>query len=276
MKKITIKNYKEFSENELKSITLTEDEEDEGMLMLDINGGGMFVEGIPIILVGKYGPSKYTFKLDQKDSRKLKYFKGFVRHFTYVIVKKIVQKSKELYGRALTKKDIKAKLKPVIDEKGGIAIKMRDIHRGKYKEMSTRVVELQDGKEKLIRGMTVRSFIKKYASGTKFTPIYLIDSVLCGRRRIEVVICAYELKVEKTYPKKRKIFTYSDDEEESDQEYAFEEEPPAKPVEKKEKVKEEKKEAAKEEKKGNDIKEEKNVDEESDMEEDVFDGEDFI
>jgi hypothetical protein len=276
MSKIIIKKFDKFTESELRSITLTEDEEDEMVLILDINGGGMFVEGIPVILTGKYGPGVYGFKLDDTNKKKHKYFKGFIRHLKHVIAKRIVSKSKELYGKSFDKKTIKSKMTKIIDDKNIIAIKLRNAKMGKYREMTTRIVETKGSKEELIRGMCIRSFIKKYPIGTKFIPIYLIDSVRCERNKIDIIVGAYELKVDKLSPKKKKkIFTYSDDEEESDQEYAEEDETHKQPDVKKEKQqkpvkKEEKEEKGEQEEEGESIFEDEVSDDET------FDGADFV
>jgi hypothetical protein len=286
MSKIIIKKFNKFTESELRSITLTEDEEDEMVLILDINGGGMFVEGIPVISTGKYGPGVYGFKLDDTDKKKLKYFKGFIRHLKHVIAKRIVSKSKELYGKSFDKKTIKSKMTKIIDDKNIIAIKLRNAKMGKYREMTTRIVETKGSKEELIRGMCVRSFIKKYPIGTKFIPIYLIDSVRCERNKIDIIVGAYELKVDKLSPKKKKkIFTYSDDEEESDQEYAEEDEVPKQVVEKNEPVKKpEKKNRKQDEEKREDQEEQGEQEEEGESifeeedasDDETFDGADFV
>jgi len=232
MSDFKIRKYNKITEKEKRAITLTEDPEDEGVLDLNMDGIGLFVEGIPIILIGKDGPGKYAFKLDQTDKKNLSYFKGFIRHLQYMVTKLVSLKSKSLYRKSLNRASIKGMLRSIVGEKDKISIRLRNTRRKKHREMVARIVESVElkedekisTKEQLIRGITVASFMKKYESGTKFTPIYLFDQVICRKRSIEITTGVYELKVEKAAKeRRRKIFNYSDSGEESDQEYAYEE-----------------------------------------------------
>ena len=239
------RDYKAFTEEDLRSISLDQDDTDECLLTLNIDGKDMLVIGHPIILKKKDGPGGYVFKLDDTDKKGISYFCSFMRHLKYVISKKIALISKQLYRKSLTRKTIKDMTIPIVksvctvDPKTGkliinnhtISIKMTNIKRNKHREMATKIIETEsDGNtktEKIIPGVTVNSFIKKYPPGTKFIPIYLIDSVILKRRSITIDVGLYELKaVDIVTKKKKKIFTYSDSEEdESDQEsYLIDEE----------------------------------------------------
>ena len=228
MSDIDIRYFKDIPEEELRKITLTEDEEDESFLELNINGNGLFVIGTPVILMGKSSPGRYSFQLDTnaEDHEQFTEFIGFLR---YLIIKGIVSKSKSLYRKSLTRSEIKKKLSHIVED-GRITVKLKNVRRRKVKELITRIVEIKktnsgNEREELIRGVTVSSFVKKYPSGTRFIPIYLIDSVICKRKSIEIMIGAYELKVEKVGKRKKQRYTHSDSDDDKPYEFEYEEEP---------------------------------------------------
>jgi len=229
-----VKNYKEFTEEDLRSkISLRQDEKKVSKLMIDYNHGkqnnGLYVEGSPIKFVRKNGPGSFMFKLDGTDKEN-KHFKSYVRHLIYILSKKMTPLFKDLYEKSKSRKNIALMMNRIIDKDGAMCIRLRETLYTKnrsdinsqIKELCTKIVEVISGKSIRKHGVNFKNFIKYYRAGTKFVPIYLFDSLKCSKNTIKITVALYELRKvnHEIVNKKRRVFNYSDSEEDdSDHDY---------------------------------------------------------
>jgi len=245
-----IKDYNNFPEEEIKSISLTTDNHKDDQQYIYLNGKSLYVNGTNIIFVKKISPSKFRFRLDQTNAKTYKHFRGFIRHLTDTLSKKISAKSKDLIGKHLGKKKIKKVIfKPFIDEQGYITVHMHDLVRSVRggvetdKTLGTSVIE----NDTPLTGVSTSTFSKKFKRGTVFKPQYLIDYVNVDYKSIQLIVSLIRLELlspqENSVPKKKKTIYHYSDEDDSDQDYVEEEEVKVKeePLLKKEEIKEEKK-----------------------------------
>jgi hypothetical protein len=237
----TIKDYNDFPESELKSISLISNNYKEEQQDIYLGNKSLYVNGTDIIFVKKISPCKFKFKLDKTDEKKYKHFLGFIRHLTDSLSKKISDKSKDLIGKHLGKKKIKKIIfRPFIDKDDNIVVHMHDIIRSVRgnkgdadKILGTTILD----KNIPIVGVSTKSFSSKFKRGTVFRPQYLLDYINVDYKSVNLVVSLIKLDVisqqHDSVPVKKKIVYHYSDDDDSDQDY-LENEVDKKEVDKKE------------------------------------------
>jgi len=253
-----IKPFDKFPEKEIKSIILKPGD-DERVQYLYLDDKNIIIKGIiPISVVKKVGPNVFKFKVSSENIKKYRHFQSFFnKHIIDALAGKLYKRSDLLYGRHISKKAIVSMFTPIVDKDGFMYLYMYNkktytkrggettekLATGIFEDTRTTEGEKEIIKVEKVSGVTVSNFVRKYKKGATFVPSYLLDRLVLRRDSINFIVTPYQLKIVPSKKKKRRVYTYSDDEDSDQEEYLSDVE-----VEKKkEEVKEEVKEEAKEE-----------------------------
>lgn len=202
--------------------------------------------------------SKFAFALIPENTKDNKKFKSFNRHLIDAIAKQLSTISKSIYGKFKYKKYFKELITPIVDDKGNMYIDLYDSERVGKRSVSlacsiNSIIDKEEiseedamkNKQSYIRagisvfrkkvggkwvyykevdkkeeldGVTVDTFSSKFHKGDEFDCKFIIDSVELGKNKINISISPYSMTLVKKVSPKKKVYEYSDSEEESEYE----------------------------------------------------------
>ena len=222
---IISKKYNDITADDIRKLIVIDTRDDDSIKGIITEDNKKFIiVGDPIIYDKKISPSMYLFKF----ANKWKKLASTFRHITDHLSKIISTQSSKFFGTNMNKKDIKAKFKPIIEVKENKKIEIASVkiklfnttkkanyNSDKVTMLGTEIYYIDNtGKTIYEPAIKAEDFSKKYKSGTKFIPSYMLSSIIFTQKSLKLILTFKALQLLEVPVNKQNVsdYVYSDDE----------------------------------------------------------------